>query len=260
MFEGTVRLCLVVQQLLQTSQRMLDALDRPNRIHCVQVRGIRGTTPDEQLGHALVFLEEPESAASALAENLEAAKLTSRLHRLIVFPGEDREGQGFGSILSRSLARENTIADRHGEVRAFGAVPELDGAFDFCESLLCLGDVTRQVANLPSDVTLLVCMDRAQRVKLADFSVDLDFLDDGPDCRTRSLWLALARRWPSKGALRKKGEQMLWQETQVIEWIREAAPQAANEEIPLETVEGSFMFDEMAQWAWDYPDPGFQNR
>src|SRR5579862_2375978 len=158
---------------------MLDTLDRPNRIRRIQVRGICGPAPDEQLWHALVFLKEPHSAGLALAQNLEAAKLPSRLHRLIIFPREDREGQSLGCFLSRSLARENTIADRHGEVRGFGAVPELDVGFDFCESLFCLGDVTGQVANLPSDVTLLVCMNCAQLVELADFSVDLDFFDDG---------------------------------------------------------------------------------
>ena len=180
MFEGAVCLCLVVykllvcprhatplirRQLIQTSQRMLDALDGPNRIRRTQVRGIRSSASDKQLRDTLVVLKEPESAASALAQNLEAAKLTAGLHRLIVSPGEDREGQSLGSFLSRSLARENTIADRHGEVRAFGAVPELDVGFDFCESLLCLGDVTGQVANLPSDVTLLVCMNRAELIE-----------------------------------------------------------------------------------------------
>ena len=59
------------------------------------------------------------------------------------------------------------------------AVPELDVAFDFCQSLFRFGDVTRQVADLPSDVTLLVCMNGAQLVELADFGVDLDFLHDG---------------------------------------------------------------------------------
>ena len=90
MFEGTVRLCLVVhklllcachaallfcRQLVQAPQRMLDALDRPNRIRRIQVRGIRGSAADEQFRDTLVLLKKPESAALALAQNLEAAKL-----------------------------------------------------------------------------------------------------------------------------------------------------------------------------------------
>ena len=51
--------------------------------------------------------------------------------------------------------------------------------FDFGQVLLCFGDVTGKVANLPSDVALLVCMNGTQLVELADLSVDLDFLDDG---------------------------------------------------------------------------------
>src|SRR5437763_11922545 len=106
MLEGAVRLCLVVHnlllcachtallfcsQLVQASQSMLDALNRPDRIRWIQVRGIRSPAPDEHLRHSLVVLKEPESAASALAQNLEATKLPARLHRLIVFPREDRE-------------------------------------------------------------------------------------------------------------------------------------------------------------------------
>jgi hypothetical protein len=60
MFEGTVHLGLAVykfllgachatlllcHELVQTSQRMLDALNRPNRICRVQVRGIRCASP-----------------------------------------------------------------------------------------------------------------------------------------------------------------------------------------------------------------------
>ena len=52
-------------------------------------------------------------------------------------------------------------------------------AFDFRQVLFCFGDVTRQIANLPSDVALLVGMNGAQLVELADFRIDLDLFNDG---------------------------------------------------------------------------------
>ena len=58
-------------------------------------------------------------------------------------------------------------------------VPEFDVGFDLRQVLLRFGDVARQVANLPSDVALLVGMNGAQLVELADFGIDLDLLDDG---------------------------------------------------------------------------------
>jgi hypothetical protein len=45
---------------------------------------------------------------------------------------------------------------------------------------------------------------------------------------------------------------MLWQADQVIQWIFEAARLAADETVSIENLDGTFMFDEMAKWAWDY--------
>ena len=101
MFERAVRLCLVVHkllfcachtallfnsQLVQTSQRKLDALDRPNRIRGVQVRGIRGTTPDEQIGMRSSSWRSPSFPLFSLTQNIEATKVYPRLHCLIVSP------------------------------------------------------------------------------------------------------------------------------------------------------------------------------
>src|SRR5262249_6939643 len=118
MFEWTVGLRLVVhqfllgaryaallfcRQLIHAPQRVFDALNRANWVRCVQVRGIRGSPSDKQFRDTLALFKQPESAASALTQNLEATKLPSRLHRLIVFPRENREGQSLGCFFSRSF-------------------------------------------------------------------------------------------------------------------------------------------------------------
>jgi hypothetical protein len=45
--------------------------------------------------------------------------------------------------------------------------------------LPCFCDLARQVTNLPTDMALLIGVNRAQLVQLADFRIDLDFFNDG---------------------------------------------------------------------------------
>ena len=106
-------------------------------------------------------------------------KCTARLHRLIVTPGEDREGQSLGRFLPRALAGENAIAYRHAELGGFACISGCDVGFDLCQVLFRFRDLPRQVANLPADVALLIGVNGAQLVELADFRIDLDLFNDG---------------------------------------------------------------------------------
>jgi hypothetical protein len=45
---------------------------------------------------------------------------------------------------------------------------------------------------------------------------------------------------------------MLWQAEQVMQWISEAATLAADATVSIEELSSTFIFDEMAKWAWDY--------
>ena len=121
----------------------------------------------------------PESGALPSAQYLEASERTARLHRLIVAPGEDRERQSLGRFLPRAFAGENPIAYLHDELVGIVRVSGGDVGFDVSQMLFCFGDLPRQVANLPADMTLLIGVNGAQLVQLADFRVDLDLFNDG---------------------------------------------------------------------------------
>ena len=137
-------------------------------------------------GHALIILEQSESAALPSAQNLEASERTARLHRLIVSPDEDCERQSLGRFLPRAFAGENAIADLHAELVGIVGVSGGDVGLDISQVLFRFGDLPRQIANLPADMALLIGMNGAQLVELADFRIDLDLSQRRQDCRMRS--------------------------------------------------------------------------
>ena len=107
---------LVVCELVQIPQRVLDTLDRSNRIRGIQVCGIRRLASHKHVRNALIVLKRTKARDLAPAENLEAPKNTARLKTLIVTPRENGEGQCRGRLLPRTLAGENAVAHGHTEL------------------------------------------------------------------------------------------------------------------------------------------------
>src|ERR1019366_2056496 len=158
---------------------MFDALYSANRVRGIQVCGIRGLSANKKVGKTLVLLDRSESAALPSAQNLETPESAPRLHRLIVAPGEYRERQSFGRFLPRALARESTVAYRHTELRGLACISGGDVGLDLGQMLSSFRDLSGQVANLPTDMTLLIAVNGAKLVQLAQFRINLDFFNDG---------------------------------------------------------------------------------
>src|SRR5471030_1362453 len=170
---------------------MFDALYGSNRVRGIQVCGIRGLSAHKKVGNTIVLLDRSESADLPSAQNLETPESAPRLHRLIVAPGEYRERQSFGRFLPRALAREGVVAYRHTELRGFACISCCDVGLDLGQMLFSFRDLPRQVANLPTDMTLLIAVNGAKLVQLAQFRVDLDFFNDGRITRSNRLDLRI---------------------------------------------------------------------
>src|SRR5450432_4213274 len=158
---------------------MFDALYRANRVGGIQVCGIRGLSANKKVWNTLVLLERSESADLPSAQYLETPESAPRLQGLIVAPGEYRERQSFGRFLPRALAREIAVAYRHTELRSLACISSGNIGLDLGQMLFRFRDLPRQVANLPTDMTLLIAVNGAELVQLAKFRIDLDFFNDG---------------------------------------------------------------------------------
>src|SRR5476649_2843304 len=137
---------------------MFDALYSANRVRGIQVCGIRGLSANKKVGNTLVLLDRSESAALPSAQYLETPESAPRLQGLIVAPGEYRERQSFGRFLPCALAGESAVAYRHTELRSLACISGGSVGLDLSQMLFSFGDLSRQVSNLPTDMTLLIAV------------------------------------------------------------------------------------------------------
>src|SRR5579862_1856431 len=135
---------------------MFHALHGPNWIRRVEICRICGSSANIQLRDTLLVLDQSECAVLTPAQYFEATEGTARLHRLIVTPGEYRERQSFGRFLPRTFAGENPIAYCHAELVGIACISGCNVSFEMNQVLSRFGDLPRQVANLPTDVALLI--------------------------------------------------------------------------------------------------------
>jgi hypothetical protein len=133
----------------------------------------------EHIRKTVAVLQHSEPGALSSARYLETAEGTARRDGLIVAPGEDCERQRLGCFLPRPLAGENPVGYLHDEFVGIVRVSGGDVGFSISQMLFCFRDLPGQVADLPADMTLLIGVNCAQLVQLADLRVDLDLFNDG---------------------------------------------------------------------------------
>src|SRR5471032_2612632 len=137
---------------------MFDALYGANRVRGIQVCRIRGLSANKKVWNTLGLLDRSESADLPSAQSLETPEIAPRLHRLIVAPGEYRERKSFAPFLARALARESAVAYRHTELLGLACISGSEVGLDLGQMLFSFRDLPRQVANLPTDMTLLIAV------------------------------------------------------------------------------------------------------
>ncbi len=98
---------------------------------------------------------------------------------MIVAAGQYRADECLGRILSRTFAGEQLLADSHGEVLGVMRIARRDVRMERLDGFSRVFDLLGQVTKLPADTVLLVEVNRAQLVELADLGVDFDLFHDG---------------------------------------------------------------------------------
>jgi hypothetical protein len=135
---------------------MFDALDSPNGVRGVKVCRVHGSSAYKELRQTFVLLEHSESAAPPSAQDLETPEITAWLRRLIVTPGQYCERQSLGRFLPRAFAGENAIAYSHTELAGLARISGDDVGLNVGQVLFGIRNLPWEVANLPTDVALLI--------------------------------------------------------------------------------------------------------
>src|ERR1035437_5852922 len=120
LFSAVRAVPLLRHGLVQSAQRVFDALHGPDGILRVQLRLVDARSPDEQLRQPLVVRTGEERRPPSPAQNLKAAERAPHLQRQIVPPRQHGLRERRRSFLARALAGINPFADAQGEL--FSAV------------------------------------------------------------------------------------------------------------------------------------------
>ena len=113
------------------------------------------------------------------AQDFESPERCPQPRRVIVAAGHHGADERSGGFLARAFAGEHLLADIHGEVLGIMRIARRDVRMEMLDCLSRVFDLLGQIPKLPADAVLLVEVNRAQMVELADLGVDFDLFHHG---------------------------------------------------------------------------------